>query len=156
MSRFGIEDQRRFWSKVTFGYRDHNCWLWTGCLGRGGYGVFRWCGLNLRAHRVAWEVERGPVPSGLQVLHRCDRPGCVNPAHLFLGTDADNMRDRDRKDRGPRGRRNGRARLTEDAIRDIRTRVDGGQPQRHVADLYGVGKTTIGQIARRETWEHVA
>ena len=69
------------------------CWIWTGCLGRKGYGVLTIQQRFQRAHRVAYEVWRGPIPQGMQVLHRCDRPQCVNPDHLFLGTNGDNIRD---------------------------------------------------------------
>jgi len=75
------------------------CWLWTGPLFRSGYGRAS-CGIKKRrAHRVAFETYIGPIPDGLQVLHRCDVPRCVNPAHLFLGTPADNARDMDAKGR---------------------------------------------------------
>lgn len=82
----------RFWEKVD---RAEGCWLWTGAKSS-GYGKIqrgqRGAGY-VWAHRVAWELTVGPIPDGLQVLHACDNPPCVNPAHLFLGTRSDNMRD---------------------------------------------------------------
>lgn len=83
----------RFWARVVKG---DGCWVWTGARNAQGYGRMtagsRGAGY-LRAHRVSWELANGPVPKGLWVLHRCDNPPCVNPAHLWLGTRLDNMRD---------------------------------------------------------------
>jgi len=79
-----------------------SCWLWSGALAKNrGYGVY-WdtaAQQTKLAHRGAWEIARGPIPQGLSVLHRCDNPPCVNPAHLFLGTQLDNIRDMDKKGR---------------------------------------------------------
>lgn len=94
----------RFWSKVN---RDGDCWLWTSCRWPVGYGRF-WMGRRfLPAHRIAWELTHGPVSDGLCVLHRCDNPPCVRPDHLFLGTKADNNRDRHNKGRDARGDQSG-------------------------------------------------
>lgn len=75
------------------------CWLWLGRPTPRGYGHQRWDGKMMRAHRVAWLISIGPIPTGLFVLHHCDNPPCVNPAHLWLGTHDDNMRDRQEKGR---------------------------------------------------------
>jgi hypothetical protein len=81
------------------------CWLWLGSTGRGGYGRIRVGGnRTARTHRLAWELNRGPIPDGLHVLHKCDTPCCINPDHLFLGTPLDNAHDRDRKGRQVAGR----------------------------------------------------
>jgi hypothetical protein len=83
------------------------CWLWVGAKKRGGYGHLHYRGHNLGAHRVSWLVHKGPIPAGLHVLHRCDTPPCVNPAHLFVGTDQDNKDDCGRKERRATGDRSG-------------------------------------------------
>ena len=95
---------RRFWAKVR---KTDACWLWTGATST-GYGQFKHSGLNatVSAHRLAYESLIGPIPLGSCVMHRCDVPACVNPAHLALGTHADNMRDSSLKGRA-RGRFSG-------------------------------------------------
>lgn len=86
----------RFWAKVDKRGPDE-CWLWTGCrkkaFGYGKIGEGRMGQRTLLAHRVSWEITNGSIPDGAMVLHRCDNPPCVNPRHLFLGDQLDNMRD---------------------------------------------------------------
>src|SRR5687768_198156 len=103
--------EERFEAKVR---RTGSCWLWTCPPDRCGYGFFRVGRKKWRAHRVAYELYVGPIPRGLLVLHRCDVPACVNPQHLFLGTDADNGADKKAKGRAPRVI--GNAKLTPEAV----------------------------------------
>lgn len=97
--------EERFWSKVLM-IPFSECWLWTGWHDADGYGKLAIPSPSrsqLLAHRVSWEIHHGPIPAGKCVLHRCDTPSCINPAHLFLGTQADNMRDMHAKGRGRNG-----------------------------------------------------
>ena len=132
------------------------CWLWIGAMGVRGYGSVKRGGRKFRAHRVSFEDYCGPIPAGMFVCHKCDVPSCVNPAHLFLGTHADNMDDMNRKGRGRSrglpGERNGRAVLTPSVVCAIRT--DTGSLS-VLARKYGVSDTTIGDIKARRTWGHV-
>jgi hypothetical protein len=94
----------RFWAKVDVAGPE-DCWVWTAALGSTGYGHLggnrRRAQPDYKAHRLSWELHHGPIPEGLSVLHRCDNPPCVNPAHLFLGTQRDNVIDAVQKGRMP-------------------------------------------------------
>lgn len=92
-------DEARFWAKVD--RSGDGCWLWTASTDQGGYGQFQIGRRPFKAHRISWELANGPVPAGLWVLHSCDNPPCVNPAHLRPGTPADNMADQLERNRRP-------------------------------------------------------
>jgi HNH endonuclease len=140
------------------------CWEWTAGRGKFGYGSLWWQGDYGKAHRVAWELFRGPVPVGLFVLHRCDNPPCVNPEHLFLGTQKDNMLDCYNKGRhyhlGSRdiqqGEQNNNSKLTGEKVREIRMLYgSGGWTLRGLGKAYGVSYGTIDDAIRRKTWAFV-
>jgi hypothetical protein len=86
----------RFWDKVV---KTDGCWEWSGCRHPRGYGLARYMGKTVVTHRIAWMLERGAIPGGMVICHKCDNPPCVNPDHLFIGTQADNNRDRHQKGR---------------------------------------------------------
>lgn len=146
----------RFWAKVSRGAPD-SCWEWQGCRNRDGYGVFmlsRAQGSD-RAHRVSWALLHGPIPSGKVVRHRCDNPSCVNPAHLLLGTQAQNVEDmvgRGRQ-RGPASERSRSTKLTAEQVAEIR-QAEGTIKQ--LGARYGVHFSTIARIRRAETWRATA
>lgn len=89
-----------FFNKVN---KTETCWLWTGCIDKSGYGKVKIKGVHKRSHRVSYEMRFGQIPDGLFVCHKCDVRNCVNPEHLFLGTNMDNVRDAMSKGRFPRG-----------------------------------------------------
>lgn len=97
-SKYSEKDIQRFWSKVAITDNPDDCWLWTAGTVT-GYGSFGFQGRMRIASRVAWEITNSEIPAGMKVLHTCDNPLCVNPKHLFLGTQLDNMRDMVRKGR---------------------------------------------------------
>lgn len=146
--------KEKFWSHVKIEGPD-DCWLWTGCLLGGGYGGFRVKAKTVRAHRQSWILTHGEIPDGLYVLHKCDNRKCVNPDHLFLGTQQDNMDDMTLKGRQAKGESNGEAKLTAAQITQIRHYHKCGNSQRTIARLFGVNQRTIGGVIRHETWGHV-
>lgn len=145
----------RFHEKVS-PEPNSGCWIWTGAVKEHGYGVI---GLGRRgtgtakAHRVAYELYKGPIADGLFVLHSCDIPSCVNPDHLRLGSQSDNMRDCVKRKRhvmpDNRGERATWAKLTAEMARDIKTRTKTGP---EYAKLYGVSKSAIYRIWEGSNW----
>ena len=143
-----------FWARVDTSEPD-GCWNWTGhqVLGpknTSPYGVLGWNGRQQRAHRVAYLLKVGPIPTGAMVLHRCDNSLCCNPAHLYIGDHAQNMQDMvDRRRRVGKGagERNGRAKLTQAQADEIRVMyAAGGVSQQRIADLYGISQFAVSQI----------
>ena len=146
-----------FWAKVN---KTAGCWLWTGRVFRSGYGMAWFSGRHQLAHRVSYQLQNGPIPAGNQrddatcVLHRCDNPTCVNPSHLWLGSQSENVADRDSKGRQktPHGEHHKLSKLTADQV--IRIRSDS-RLLRLVASDYGVSMNLICRIKKRQTWAHV-
>lgn len=157
----------RFWSRVAVGEPDA-CWPWLlRAADPFGYGGFWMMGRLIHSHRVAWMFTRGEIPKGICVLHRCDNPPCVNPAHLFLGTKSINSLDRHAKgrtaqgnlvndSRRARGERAANAKLTAARVVEIRRRhAAGGITRGAIAEEYGLSPSTIGRVVSRDTWAHV-
>lgn len=130
------------------------CWLWTGILKTGGYGVIKVRGKNVATHRASYEAFVGAIPDGTFVLHRCDVRHCINPDHLFLGSQTDNMRDMVSKDRMAdcKGERNPRSALTPQQVLEIR-RSTAPRPQ--LAREYGVTNQSIRAVQLAKTWKHL-
>lgn len=128
----------------------HECWEWNGTIHPSGYGHLMFRRKNLRAHRVAYELHKGPVPEGMLVCHRCDNRSCVNPDHLFLGTSLDNERDKVAK--GRRGRIGRQPfKLLPHMIPDILRRRAEGESVRSIARHYGVTPSAVcGRLNRLE------
>lgn len=144
----------RFYEKVSQG---GECWEWIAGKNASGYGIMGFSGKCVLAHRVSFEMHKGAIPDGLCVLHSCDNPSCVNPAHLSLGTQAENIRQRDERGRtgrtmGVLGEQHYGSKLTESAVRDIRS---SSLSRYELADKYGVSHVTIGKVIRGESWRHL-
>ena len=128
------------------------CWLWTAGINNYGYGRITEKGRKKLAHRVSWEIHNSPIPDGLQCLHFCDQPSCVNPSHLFLGTHRDNMADKVAKGRHI-GNPNPLTKLNETAAMQIRKYyAAGGCTQEWLANVYGVNQTNISRVIRGKHW----
>lgn len=137
----------RFWAKV---HRTETCWLWTAATTTDGYGLISKRG----AHQVSWELHNGPIPDGLNVLHRCDNPPCVRPDHLFIGTQQDNIQDAIRK--GRMGPTTGRAKLAVTQVQEVRRLYATGKATyKEIGDRFGVGISAINHIVHRRTWSNV-
>jgi hypothetical protein len=166
---FSSQQRERFFSKIEKLATECGCWIW--CAGNpqkyGSFGVNR---VNVGPHRVSYALHKGVIPEGVCVCHKCDTPLCVNPEHLFLGTNGDNTRDSKTKgrrscgdrhysrispDRVARGEHQGLSKLSTGEVRMIRFEYDSGVKQPELAKRYGCSQTTISKIILRRTWTHV-
>ena len=160
---------KSFWDHVDIGESDE-CWEWQRSKTPNGYGRLRYTiernkYTNLYAHRYAWELVNGPIPDGMFILHKCDNPSCVNPSHLYLGTQSDNIRDRVIRGRNghppedtPKrvGSQVSVARFKEEEIPVIRDLYASGKISiRGLARKYDVSPSVIHSIIHRVTWKHI-
>lgn len=149
--------QAAFWRKVDKSAGASACWLWAGAKHRQGYGTATFQHRVYLAHRLAWEYTHWPLLPGQCVCHTCDVPACVNPAHLFVGTQQDNIADMCAKGRTRvrpcPGERNGMSKLTAEDVKIARMAYEIGFSQRRIAHALGVDQSNISQIVRRVTWK---
>lgn len=143
----------RFMKKVE---KTPSCWKWIGSKYVSGYGEFR-SGDETRAHRASWSIFRGVIPKGLSVLHKCDIKDCVNPDHLFLGTQKDNVNDMIFKHRKARivGDDHGMSKLKVGDIFQIREMRKQGLLYKEIAKQFGITPENVGYILRGITWTHI-
>lgn len=146
----------RFWASID---KTETCWLWTGNRDADGYGQLPLDGSPrrlVRAHRLSWQIHRGPTPRGVLVLHHCDTPPCVNPEHLFLGNTSRNRQDCVSKGRQARGETSGLAKLTAEQVLEIREAgLHAPVPYTMMALHYGVSRQHIWAIAGGKGWKHI-
>lgn len=150
--------EERFWDKVDK-HSDDLCWEWTGVKDRKGYGQIKIEGKTKLAHRISYEIVNGTIPEGIDyhgvcVCHKCDNRLCVNPGHLFLGSQKDNLRDMIKKGRrvNTAGSHNGNVKLTESQVLLIREDRRSGVV---IASDYGVSRSQISNIKNRHQWKHL-
>lgn len=162
--------KERFLKKVQ---KTDSCWLWAASKNNWGYGQFNMNGKMQRSHRVSYELFIGEIPDGLFVCHSCDTPACVNPDHLWIGSHADNTRDKMKKGRHvsavgekhwsrtqsekvPRGEEHSNSKLTETQVLKIREKYATGKySHRGLGKEFDVDSATIGRIIRRTQWKHL-
>ncbi len=141
------------WEVVT----ESGCWLWVARLNKHGYGTFQIGCRSCLAHRVSFEIYRSPIPEGMEILHKCDVRACVNPQHLYVGTQFENMRDRSERSswEQAKGSQSVRSKLTEEDVLEIRRMSSAGRSYAELSERFGICKSNVATIVRRETWRHV-
>lgn len=136
--------------------RGEGCWLWIGYLDPHGYGRLNVGNRPRLAHRISYELHFGNLPADKVLCHKCDNPRCVNPEHLFLGTQADNVADMENKGRarkrGLKGSQHGRALLTEAQVLAIRA---SKLSTKRLAEMYGVTVRAIQDVRGGKSWKHI-
>ena len=150
----------RFWERVS--KTTDGCWLWSGGHAGGKrrpnwiYGVMMISGQQTLAHRFSYEIHIGKIPPGAMVCHKCDVPRCVRPDHLFLGSSKDNIADRQAKGRSARGEAIGNSKLSAQEVVEIKMLVAANVGYTAIGRRFGVSHQAVRNIARKNTWSHVA
>jgi hypothetical protein len=146
----------KFWSRVK---RTAKCWEWTGKCALKGYGksyIFWYTHNEQLAHRTSWIIHKGKIPKGKHVLHHCDNPKCVRPSHLYLGTNADNVRDKVKRGRTGKEKRTGElsalSKVTEEQVKAMRKSSDTGVAW---AKRLGITEAQVSRIRLRKCWKHI-
>jgi len=156
----GLENDALAARFLSYVDRSSDCWLWLGCRNAAGYGrisIGRKA-TGRKAHRVAWELFRGEIPEGAYVLHSCDNPACVNPKHLFLGTQNDNLKDMRDKGRGSAppvhlGEAHHNVKFSKEVALGI---IKSSGSLRELANQYGVSTKTIWRLKNGKTWKELS
>jgi len=159
-SKYGlVSPEERFWDNVSIPYGTCNCWDWLGTTNNKGYGTMGIKKHQYLAHRISWVLHFGEIPKGLIVCHNCDNPLCIDPYHLFLGTEKDNTKDAvdkgrlDNYSKHRRGSSNGNSKLKKEDVMEIRKLwSQGNLTQREIGELFDVDNTTINKITRGINW----
>jgi hypothetical protein len=158
-----VLDYHRPWTEVP-------CLVWDRSVNHKGYGrlwtprtlgSIKTTGSTKSVHRATWEMVFGEIPSGLEVLHKCDNPPCFHPSHLFTGNQSDNIMDCISKGRhissnsGLKGSRHPSSKLTEDIVLEIRSRRKDGIPQVEIARSFGLSQATVSMLVNKKRWTHI-
>jgi HNH endonuclease len=139
----------KYFTKTEF------CWLWVGNKLPKEYGQFYFSHKKILAHRFSYLYHFGNLPQSLDVLHTCDNPSCVNPEHLFLGTNQDNVNDKVAKNRQRKGERIPSSKLNAKEVLEIRAKSVNGESSSSIAKEYAVNRRNISFIINRTTWKHI-
>lgn len=140
----------RFYDRIL--ENANGCWIWQRGLDKNGYGRSSINRKGVQAHRVSWVIHKGKIPDGMQVLHRCDNPPCVNPEHLFLGNNADNMTDKMKKNRQTRGHDVNTSKINASDVFRIRGLLSEGWSGRKISKLLGLKDHHVYDIKNGRSW----
>lgn len=143
----------KFYEKFPEVLNENECWIWQGLKDKDGYGVYA----KKRAHRVCWEAYNAePIPTGMVVMHSCDNPSCVNPFHLSIGSNLDNMRDKVLKNRQPRGSNASYSKLNDDEVLQLRmlSRLTDFN-SKELGNIFGISDVAVRKIISGENWNHL-
>lgn len=154
----GISQPEQFFSHFDdkiIPISESGCWVWTGTLTDTGYGEVKVSGIKSLAHRIAYTCAKGLIPEGMMVRHSCDIPCCVNPNHLSVGSQMDNMDDMKSRSRQSRGTHRPKAKLSDSDVVEIRRLIARGVPQSSIASRFGVSQPRISKINTGKIWSHV-
>lgn len=151
---FGIPEER-FWNKVKIG-KENECWEWVGHLTVKGYGMFKVGTRKLSSsHRFSYELHFREIPKGICVLHHCDNRKCVNPKHLFLGTNSDNVADKVKKNRQSRGTNNPNSVLTWKQVNQIRKLYSQGIKNVELSKKFNIDNGRVSRIVHNKLWKEL-
>ena len=144
----------KFWAKVNITADNEQCWEWQGGKDKDGYGGVRIDPhSSTKSHRFSWMITYGEIPDNLFVLHKCDKPSCCNPKHLFLGTTQENTKDRYTKGRSAKGEEHGNHKLLGEEVDCIREEHALGVSTKVLAERFNVHTSTIHNIVTRKQWK---
>ena len=148
------EWKERFWDKVE---KTDGCWKWTAASFGRRYGSFWLKGKSRVAHRISFEMFNGPIPLGKIVCHSCDNPKCVNPAHLWLGTNLENSRDMVQKGRmqDQKGVKGPNAKLSETQVKCIRHIASLGVHHKYIGMIFGISRGGVSRVVRKDTYTNI-
>lgn len=149
--------EERFWPKVIKLFGMNSCFEWVAAKDRAGYGSIGLNGKVISAHRASWIIHNGPIPNGGWVLHKCDNPSCVRPSHLFIGNHKSNMKDKVSKSRQhhPSGSKNGRTKLADMDVIQIRIDHSNGKSTTEIAKEKGIHRHSAWMIVTNKSWKHI-
>lgn len=131
------------------------CWLWNGKIHNGGYGIMFTNGTSYLTHRLSYTIHKGKIQKGLFVCHTCDVRSCVNPDHLFLGSNEDNVADMVRKNRQAKGEHNSKTKLDEHTVRQVMCLYSIGMGSTIISKMFSMSQATIWQIMHGKIWNHI-
>ncbi len=153
IDKFAEKDVERFWSKVKR-TNSEECWEWIGTKEKDGYGVFKIKRKTYKSHRISWLISKKESIENKLVCHSCDNRGCVNPGHLWLGTNKENVEDMVRKNRQRQGENHSNVKLSEKNIKEILDLYKSGYKQVDLCSKFGIGHAQLSRILSGEAWKN--